>query len=307
MSDPMTNEQRAQILALLGEAKPATDGLIVTFGKSIANRRNHEHDKWEDLYCANLAAYMGERVAPVLRRLLDAEARVAELESWADAREAREDEILGLLATVDLVTSPQAWDLGMAITSHLDGPPARPTDEDREEGLRALITKLAARVAELEAEKDTHEGESTPAPIRHPKLGLFILCSGQGCQTGEWSTKAEPRGWERPAGAWLCVQCASAWADREDFLRSQAVRAAASLQALGDPSWLGTEVIGHDVRLHIRLASPQAWSEWADRLDHDINRTTHRGNGVISSHGTWDGVHIAIRCDIVPPTKSGDQ
>ncbi|MFF2522482.1 hypothetical protein [Streptomyces liangshanensis] len=99
---------------------------------------------------------------------LDAEAKVAELTAeanrlgaWAKAREAGEDEILALLATIDLVTAPEAWELAVSIISHLDGPPACPTADERDEGLRALITKLAARVAELEAEKDTREGEST--------------------------------------------------------------------------------------------------------------------------------------------------
>jgi hypothetical protein len=445
----LSPEQRATIAAQLGDAKPAQDGLLLSLGKSIANRRNHEHDAWEDLYCMNLSSYMGERMAPVLRRFLDAEAKVAELTAeadrlgaWAKARESREDQILALLATVDLVTAPQAWELGMAIISHLDGPSACPTGDERDEGLRALIAKLAARVAEqetyvaryqtawrmartralstgsaadryverarelqqaledtlaamlgaqvernaaltrvteLEAEKDTREGESTlavdffqpgctyvnaehpqygwrfrcdaitthpedgeltalgwrffngdwepygygkddweiirlekseplpaPAAAPHPKLGRFISCSGPSCRAGEWSKRAEPRGWEHSAGAWLCVQCAAARADREDFLRGQAVRAADSLQALGDPSWLVAETIGDSVRLDIRLASKEAWSEWAKRLNYESHRTTHRGNGLLTSHGTWEGVHVAIRCVIARPAKGRD-
>jgi hypothetical protein len=78
----LTAEQRATLAAQLGDAKPARDGLLVSFGESIRDRREHDHtSQREDWFCMNLAAYMGERVAPVLRRLLDAEARVAELES----------------------------------------------------------------------------------------------------------------------------------------------------------------------------------------------------------------------------------
>jgi hypothetical protein len=73
----------ADIAALLGHAKPATNGLITTFVEATANVRKHEHPEHEDFYCLNLTSYMGERVAPVLRRLLDAEARVTALEAPA--------------------------------------------------------------------------------------------------------------------------------------------------------------------------------------------------------------------------------
>ncbi|MFB7162273.1 hypothetical protein [Streptomyces sp. NPDC056242] len=75
------------IAAYLGDAKPARDGVIATLAKATAQVREHEHPKWDDLYCFNLVSYMGERMAPVLRRLVDSEAeaerlraRVAELE-----------------------------------------------------------------------------------------------------------------------------------------------------------------------------------------------------------------------------------
>ncbi|MEV4335716.1 hypothetical protein [Streptomyces sp. NPDC049590] len=72
---PMTPEQRAKIAELIGDAKPATSALLLTFGGSVRDRREHDHGtQREDWYCLNLSAYMGERVAPVLRRLLDAEA-----------------------------------------------------------------------------------------------------------------------------------------------------------------------------------------------------------------------------------------
>lgn len=77
----LTAEQRAKIAEQLGDAKPATPGLLVAFGESVRNRREHQHPTWEDLYCQNLSSYMGERMAPVLRRLIDAETRVAELEA----------------------------------------------------------------------------------------------------------------------------------------------------------------------------------------------------------------------------------
>lgn len=95
MSAPMTPEQRKAIAVQIGDVQPATDALIGSFAESVANVRNHEHPTWEDLYCMNLTSYMGERMAPVLKRLLGTETenarlrgRVAELEGAA-VRKAR--------------------------------------------------------------------------------------------------------------------------------------------------------------------------------------------------------------------------
>ena len=78
--DELTPEQRTALAAQLGDAKPATAGLLMSFGKSVQDRRDHDHTtQREDWYCMNLAAYMGERAAPVLRRLLEVEADVARL------------------------------------------------------------------------------------------------------------------------------------------------------------------------------------------------------------------------------------
>ncbi|MDX2749620.1 hypothetical protein PV413_03360 [Streptomyces scabiei] len=72
----MTLEERAKLAELLGDAQPARNSLLLSFGKSVRDRREHDHTtQREDWYCLNLAAYMGERTAPVLRRLLDAESR----------------------------------------------------------------------------------------------------------------------------------------------------------------------------------------------------------------------------------------
>jgi hypothetical protein len=75
----MKSEQRKAIVVQIGEVQPATDALIGSFAESVAKVRNHEHPSWEDLYCMNLTSYMGERVAPVLRRLLNAENELADL------------------------------------------------------------------------------------------------------------------------------------------------------------------------------------------------------------------------------------
>ncbi|MFD4787855.1 hypothetical protein ACFWN1_12535 [Streptomyces sp. NPDC058459] len=85
---PMTPEQRAQIAALLGDAKPATPGLLASFAQTVRDRREHDHTtQREDWYCLNLSAYMGERMATVLRRLLDAESRAERYRTaWGMAR-----------------------------------------------------------------------------------------------------------------------------------------------------------------------------------------------------------------------------
>jgi hypothetical protein len=72
-------KERAAIAELIGDAEPASDGLVVQLGQSVRDRREHEHPTWEDLYCLNLTSFMGERMGPVLRRLLDAEAEVEKL------------------------------------------------------------------------------------------------------------------------------------------------------------------------------------------------------------------------------------
>jgi hypothetical protein len=89
----LTPQERDMILGLIGDAKPARSSLLLSFGESVHNRREHEHPQWEDFYCLNLSSYMGERTAPVLRRLVDVEAenellraRVAELEAAQGAK-----------------------------------------------------------------------------------------------------------------------------------------------------------------------------------------------------------------------------
>ncbi|WP_309049276.1 hypothetical protein [Streptomyces sp.] len=77
----LSAEQRAAIAGLIGDAKPATGDLLKRLAASVRDRREHEHPTWEDLFCLNLVSWMGERMAPVLRRLLDAETRVGELEA----------------------------------------------------------------------------------------------------------------------------------------------------------------------------------------------------------------------------------
>lgn len=73
-------EDRAAIAELIGGARPAVPALLVQLAESVRDRLAHDHStQHEDWFCMNLTSFMGERMGPVLRRLLDAEARVAEL------------------------------------------------------------------------------------------------------------------------------------------------------------------------------------------------------------------------------------
>ncbi|MFF4552780.1 hypothetical protein [Streptomyces sp. NPDC001422] len=110
----LSSAERESILSMIGDAKPARSSLLLSFGKSVHDRAQHEHPKWEDLYCMNLSSYMGERIAPVLRRLVDGEAenarlraRVAELEA---ARKADHETWQHDLATAR--AEREAWAAG---------------------------------------------------------------------------------------------------------------------------------------------------------------------------------------------------
>ncbi|MEV0556318.1 hypothetical protein AB0I27_23050 [Streptomyces sp. NPDC050597] len=128
----LTPEQRASLAELIGAAKPATAKLLNAFGEAVRDCREHEHPKGEDFHCLNLAAWMGERAALVLRRLLDAEASVERLERQAEfwetaarkngelyaAAENQRDEARESLSFLERNTLPE---LRRTIQHHEDG------------------------------------------------------------------------------------------------------------------------------------------------------------------------------------------
>lgn len=74
-------------VAHIGDAKPATDGLLEQLAEAVADVRDHDHPKHEDPFCMNLAYWSSERMGPVLRRLIDAETRAARYRiAWQRAR-----------------------------------------------------------------------------------------------------------------------------------------------------------------------------------------------------------------------------
>lgn len=88
----LSEQQLAEIAALIGDTKAATDGLLTEIAQQVKDRREHDHDRaadW-DWYCLNASGWLGDRMPVVLRRLLDAEARVAVLEKALTAAEPYE-------------------------------------------------------------------------------------------------------------------------------------------------------------------------------------------------------------------------
>jgi len=73
---PLTTEQHSLTAALLGNIEPAPAELLMDFAAWV--REYHDHPTWTG-YRTNLATYMGERMGPVLRRLLDLETENARL------------------------------------------------------------------------------------------------------------------------------------------------------------------------------------------------------------------------------------
>jgi hypothetical protein len=117
--DELTPEQRATLAEQLGDAKPARAGLLMSFGKSVQDRRDHDHTtQREDWYCLNLAAYMGERAAPVLRRLLDAEAEIDRLSDELAEVKAERNPLLRCL----IVKAARDRDLYVGWSNITEGP-----------------------------------------------------------------------------------------------------------------------------------------------------------------------------------------
>ncbi|MFI9079171.1 hypothetical protein ACIGW8_22325 [Streptomyces sioyaensis] len=82
--EPLSPDIRAALAELLGGAQSARTDFLLRLGHTVQDCRTHEHGLGEDLFCGNLYGWMGERMALVLRRLLDAE---AELERRPDRAE----------------------------------------------------------------------------------------------------------------------------------------------------------------------------------------------------------------------------
>ncbi|WP_046508021.1 hypothetical protein [Streptomyces odonnellii] len=192
MNQALSPESRAVIAQQLGDAKPATDSLLVSFGKAIADRQDHEHPKWEDLFCLNLSSYMGERAAPVLRRLLDAEAdrdglrtRLTEVQGLLRRRvaEARGREAYGRRLKAENAELVERAQRGPGLLS---------------ERTRELVAMEAdrnhwkGRVAELEAARDTDRAAALIALALAMREEPSYDLTGKVEDLGELALSGEP-------------------------------------------------------------------------------------------------------------------
>ncbi|MFD5002165.1 hypothetical protein ACFWMV_04585 [Streptomyces mutabilis] len=174
-SEPqMPPEQRAAIAELIGDAKPATARLVEQLAKSVRDRREHEHPTWEDLYCLNLVSWMGERMAPVLRRLLDAEDRIDRRRVRLIAAEADLLAVRGLLSP-----NGEARRIPAEIAIH--------------ERVAPAVEWLVNRVAELEAAPRTvyrASHDSIPMGLYTTATEARAHCVAEERRT--WATREAP-------------------------------------------------------------------------------------------------------------------
>lgn len=114
---PLVGVRADLINALIGDTVSASDALIKRLADTVRDCRDHDHNNGgaEDLYCGNLFGWAGERMAPVLHRLLGAEAEVerlrAELADTAMMRDFNQRSAEHIAAKRDLAEAAiAAWD-----------------------------------------------------------------------------------------------------------------------------------------------------------------------------------------------------
>lgn len=54
---------------------------------------------------------------------------------------------------------------------------------------------------------------------------------------------------------------------------------------------------GDVIRLELAATRDQ-WTAWQKALAVDLHRTTNRGNGLVTSHADWRGLHVVIACQL---------
>lgn len=200
--DRMTPEQRANLAEQLGDAQPARTELLVSFGESVRNRAEHDHKtQREDWYCLNLSSYMGERIAPVLRRLINAE---SDADRYRTAWRLARTRALSTGGAADRYAA-RARELQIALQDSLVAVIGTQIERDaiRTEALREAADWLAS-VGETNAayllrtcdvptaeqgEKDTREGESTPQPA---ELTIY-RASHESIVMGHYTTREAAR------------------------------------------------------------------------------------------------------------------
>ncbi|MFF8902601.1 hypothetical protein ACF082_34605 [Streptomyces lydicus] len=98
--EPLSPENLAALAELFGDAKPSQADFLLRLGHTVKGCRTHDHGTGEDFYCENLHGWMGERMAPIVRRLFDAE---AELEKYVGKDPTRDEEAQDVNRCLDAV------------------------------------------------------------------------------------------------------------------------------------------------------------------------------------------------------------
>ncbi|WP_433855106.1 hypothetical protein [Streptomyces kronopolitis] len=101
--EPLSPENRAAIAELIGDIQPAGPDFLLRLGHTVKDCRTHDHGQKvgpEDLFCGNLQGWMGERMALVMRRLLDAEAELAKCVGKEPTRDEEAQYVTGCLDAV---------------------------------------------------------------------------------------------------------------------------------------------------------------------------------------------------------------
>lgn len=107
-------------------------------------------------------------------------AELERLRRYVGSQQSREGELLATLGQYNLVDHPDAWDLGMAVISHLEGPHRPPTPEELEPGLLKLIEQLRARVSELEQLLAAKDRPADEFPILYTLTDKAVAEAGEG-------------------------------------------------------------------------------------------------------------------------------
>ncbi|MFJ3949032.1 hypothetical protein ACIPXV_03035 [Streptomyces libani] len=184
--EPLSRDNRAALAELIGDAAcPAPADFLLRLGHTLKDCRTHDHGTGEDIFCGNLAGWMGERMALVMRRLLDAE---AELEKYVGKEPTVAEEMQHLNRCLDAVYAvveeakrgAQRWENPLpvpewvaAVEQAADGnrPTSRPSC-GRDLGPGYHCQRAAGHSGDCEPTPDPAAGKDTPTGGESTRDGL---------------------------------------------------------------------------------------------------------------------------------------
>ncbi|WP_275462103.1 hypothetical protein [Streptomyces noursei] len=149
--EPLSRDHRAALAELIGDAaRPATADFLLRLGQTVKDCRTHDHGTGEDIFCGNLTGWMGERTAPVVRRLLDTEAAVEQARRIA----------VQLENECARLTAERATHRAAVLREAADAISALPQDYECDPG-RGDSAELLRRMADAAGKDTPAGGEST--------------------------------------------------------------------------------------------------------------------------------------------------